>query len=188
MGVKTLPFLVGFVALHLALILDATSMGSPDWLVGRAAENATSNSSDVTKGLWAMCWNDDCNTLNETLQADSFRATQALFTIGTGSCLVSLVLLYVVVFCTSFKESLPLTIAWLSAMLVSGFSLLTSVIIFGVRAKDDTGDIPTDYDLHFGWGFDVAIAATVMTFIACTASVRLCALQKNEPRGYEDLP
>ena len=72
MGVKTLPFLVGFVALHLALILDATSMGSPDWAVGRPGENATSNSS-VTKGLWALCWHDDCDPLNETLQAGEWR-------------------------------------------------------------------------------------------------------------------
>ena len=62
------------------------------------------------------------------------------------------------------------------------------MIIFGVRAKKDTADIPSDYDLRFGWGFDVALAATVMTFIAGVASVRLCRLQKEQETAYEDLP
>ena len=73
MGVKTLPFLVGFVALHLALILDVASIASPDWLVGSLADNATwtnGTANSTTKGLWALCWEDNgCDTLNETMQA-----------------------------------------------------------------------------------------------------------------------
>lgn len=76
MGVKTLPFLVGFVALHIALILDVTSIASPEWLVGSLADNATvtnTTANGTTKGLWVLCWDNDCGNLNETMQTGQWR-------------------------------------------------------------------------------------------------------------------
>ena len=96
-------------------------------------------STPFSLGLWLSCV---CvcsvyrspNSCPWNYFADWFRATQALFTIGTGSGLVSLVLLYTVVFCTNFKESLALTVLWMSAMLISG-ELIANLFSFGTKVS-----------------------------------------------------
>ena len=47
---------------------------------------------------------------------------------------MSLVLLYTVVFCTNFKESLALTVLWMSAMLISG-ELIANLFSFGTKVS-----------------------------------------------------
>ena len=71
MGEQTCSVLVGFVVLHLALVLSIVSVTTPVWI--QAPENSTvpvnSTENVTTKGLWKICEFGECRKLNQKLQS-----------------------------------------------------------------------------------------------------------------------
>lgn len=73
MGEQTGVVIVGFVVIHVALILSVISLSTPVWI--KATENSTNSTNSTqsddnvtTKGLWQMCEFGECTKLNQTEQ------------------------------------------------------------------------------------------------------------------------
>ena len=78
MGEQTGVVIVGFVVIHIALILSIVSLSTPVWI--KATDNSTdvttnvsTNDNVTTKGLWQMCKFGECTKLNQTEQTGNVK-------------------------------------------------------------------------------------------------------------------
>ena len=68
-----------------------------------------------------------------------------------------------------------------------GFCLLTAVIIYGVRAKNDNPDLDENLVIQLSWSYYTGIAAVVFCFLSTFAVGRRTHLVRGRTAGYEDI-
>ena len=76
MGKLTCTVMLGFLSLHVTVILMMLATGTPEWLT--SSHNATADRGNATypdrsKGLWKVCSGDNCTKVDESEQPSEFK-------------------------------------------------------------------------------------------------------------------